>query len=279
MKEAAGERVGPHDWRNNRSGLHTATSAFASAKAALAHRGRSIAGCRVAIEGFGHVGAALAELLADAGASVVAVSTAAGAIYNAGGLDVRALRQLTAQGTLLNISHAESLPRHALLELQVDVLCPCARGGSIHSSNVTRVQASVVCAGANNPMTSDAELALHARGVVVPPDFINNSGGVLGGTLEYAGVSPTRAGRLITSAIEAAVRRLLQDADAAAVLPRALAEPVALARHARVRDAAERPNLRGRVVGLGLEWYRRGWIPEALVGAIAPVYLGRKLQA
>ena len=279
MIEALDQPVGPHDWRNNRSGLHTATSCIATVRAALAHRGRSLAGCRVAIEGFGHVGATLAGLLQDEGASVVAVSTAAGAIYNCDGLDVRGLRQSLLEGTAVNIPGAEMLPREALLELPVDLLCPCARGGSIHEGNAARITAPFVCAGANNPLTPGAEHMLWARGVVVPPDFISNSGGVLGGTLEYAGVSPARTSRLIARAIEPAVRRLLEDADAAAVAPRALAEPRALARHVRVRDAAERPTLRGHLVHIGLDWYRRGWLPGALVGAIAPAYLGRRLHA
>jgi glutamate dehydrogenase/leucine dehydrogenase len=233
----------------------------------------------VAIEGFGHVGATLAGLLRDEGAAIVAISTAAGAIYNSDGLDVHGLRQLTAEGLPVNFSAAEPLPREALLELPVDLLSPCARGGSIHAGNAARIAARFVCAGANNPLTPEAEQLLWARGVVVPPDFISNSGGVLGGTLEFAGVSPGRAGRLITGAIEPAVHQLLRDADAAAVMPRALAEPKALARHARVREAAERPNLRGQLVHLGLDWYRRGWLPAALVGAIAPAYLGRRLDA
>jgi glutamate dehydrogenase/leucine dehydrogenase len=279
MMETVNLGGGPHDWKNNRSGLHTATSVYGSARASLAHLGRSLERCRVAIEGFGHVGSALAELLHGGGATVVAISTAAGAIYNAHGFDVQQLRLHMSEGMPVSSAAGEALPREALLELPVDLLCPCARGGSIHAGNVARVQAAVVCAGANNPMTPEAERALWARGVVVPPDFINNSGGVLGGTLEYAAVSPARAGRLITNAIEGAVGRLLRDAEVAGVLPRALAEPIALARHARVRDAAERPTLPGRLVQVGLEWYRRGWVPESLVGAIAPTYLGRRLQS
>jgi glutamate dehydrogenase (NAD(P)+) len=279
MMETVDQRVGPHDWRSNRSGLHTATSCIATVRAALAHRGRSLAGCRVAIEGFGHVGATLAGLLQDEGALVVGISTAAGAIYNSHGLDVRALRQLALEGTPLNIPDAETIPREALLELPVELLCPCARGGSIHAGNAARVTARFVCAGANNPLTPEAERLLWTRGVVVPPDFISNSGGVLGGTLEYAAVSPSRAGQLIRRAIEPSVRRLLDDADVAVVTPRELAEPNALARHARAREAAEQPNLRGHLVNIGLDWYRRGWLPGALVGTIAPAYLARRLLA
>ena len=282
MMEASGCAVRARDWRSDRSGRHTATSCLASARAALAHRGRDLSGCRVAIEGFGHVGGSLAEQLRAAGASIVAISTSAGALYAPEGLDVQELRRLAARSgssVTLTYSRAERVPLDALLELPVDLLCPCARHSSVHGGNASRVSAPFVCAGANNPITPDAERTLWQRGVIVPPDFISNSGGVLGGTLEFAGVSAARAGRTVARVIEPAVRRLLAEADAAGVQPRSLAEPLALARHARVSAAAGRPNLPARVLNVGLDWYRRGWLPGVFVGAMAPVYLERRLQA
>jgi glutamate dehydrogenase/leucine dehydrogenase len=127
-------------------------------------------------------------------------------------------------------------------------------------------------------VTLDAEESLWRRGVVCAPDFVCNAGGVLGGTLEFAGVSERKTTLLIERVIEPAVATLLIDADAARVTPRAVAEPRALERHARVRADAARPRLAGRAVALGLEWYRRGWLPRTLVGAVAPSYLERRLH-
>jgi len=282
MLESLAIPVGTRDWRHERSGEYTATSCLAAARAVLAHRGANLAGSSVAIEGFGRVGSALARQMHAAGATLVAVSTSRGALYQRAGLDVPRLLALAAEvGSSLveRYPDAERLPRQELLELPVTLLCPCARRHSIHAGNVARVAARFVCSGANDPIAPEAEAALWKRGVSYPPDFISNCGGVLGGTLDFAGVARQRAQALIERVVEPAVTRLLADAERLATMPRTIAEPLALARHARVRAAAEQPGLAGRAVSLGLEWYRRGLLPSALVGALAAGYIERRLRA
>jgi glutamate dehydrogenase (NAD(P)+) len=281
MMQAIGHPIGPRDWRHNQSGHYTAVSCGSAARALLHHVGGSLSGCQVAIEGFGQVGSALAALLHGQGARVVAVSTSRGALYHPPGLDVpRLLRLATEAGSAMveRYPAAERLDRAALLELPVDLLCPCARYHSIRVGNAERVAARVVCAGANDPVEAEAEGVLHRRGIVYAPDFISNSGGVLGGTLEFAGVRPRRIASIIERHTARSVAALLEVAAREAVPPRALAEPLALARHERVRLAAEHPRFRDRALAVGLEWYRRGWLPKAVVGSIAPMFLERRLQ-
>jgi len=280
MMRSIGLRVGPREWRHNRSGHYAAVSCLAAGRAVRERLGASLSGCRVAIEGFGKVGSALAALLHGHGARVVAVSTARGAIYQPRGLDVERLLQLATEAGSAVVERypgAERLDRGALLELPVDMLCPCARYHSIHVENAKRVAARVVCAGANDPVEPEAEAILYRRGVVYPPDFVTNCGGVLGGTLEFAGVPGRRIVSLIERHTARSVAALLERADREAVLPRAVAEPVALARHERVQFAAAHPRLRDRALALGLEWYRRGWLPKSLVASIAPRYLETRL--
>ena len=77
----------------------------------------------------------------------------------------------------------------------------------------------------------------------------------------------------------ARVSGILEQASARGCSLRAVAEPEALERHARVRSSAENPSLTGRLVGLGLDFYRRGWIPKWLVGRFAPSYIRGLLDA
>ncbi len=282
MMQSARLPVARREWRHGQSGWHTASSCLAAARAALARQDRTIAGCRVAVEGFGQVGASLVSLLHEAGARVVGVSTSRGALYAEAGLDVpRLLRLASDAGSAIvdRYPEAERLPKEDLLTLPVDLLCPCARHSSIHEGNVARITAAVVCAGANDAVSPDAERTLWQRGVAIPPDFISNCGGVLGGTLDFAGVSPATTRAIIERTIQPAIRALLDDAEREGVAPRALAERAALARHARARAAAETPGLVGRVVSFGLDLYRRGWVPAPLMGAVAPGYLERGMRA
>jgi glutamate dehydrogenase/leucine dehydrogenase len=276
MMESLGVPVGPREWRANRSGQYTAHSCLASAQAIVARRGGSLAGCRVAIEGFGKVGSVVARLLHGRGARVVAVSTSRGALHREAGLDVERLARVAAErGSRFVEAEPDLIERSALLELPVDLLLPCARFHSIHAGNVGRVAARAVCAGANDPVSPEAERVLFERGVVCPPDFLTNCGGVLGGTLEFAGVAPARIGPLVEGAVQSYAASLLERSARQGVPPRRLAEEEALARHAAATHAAEHPSLGQRLVRLGLEGYRRGLVPEALVSRVAPRYLTR----
>jgi glutamate dehydrogenase (NAD(P)+) len=260
------------------SGLYTAYSVLATARALLAHLGRPLAGLAVAIEGFGSVGANAARLFAEAGARVVAVSTSRGALHDPRGLDVARLLERRARIGSRLVEGAEdvaTLPREALLELPVDLLCPCARFHGIAAENAERVQAAFVCAGANDPISPAAAARLFERGIDVVPDFVSNCGGVLGGTLEFFGVGPRRIRSAITEHLAEAVPPLLREASRRGVPVRTVAEPLALERHRAAKTAGEAPGPLGRALASGLECYRRGWLPRRAVAPWAGWYLGR----
>ncbi|WP_228479311.1 Glu/Leu/Phe/Val family dehydrogenase [Microbacterium atlanticum] len=140
-----------------------------------------------AVQGFGKVGAGAARLLADAGVRVVAVSDEYGAVYAAGGLDIRALEEhVRLTGTVTGFGGGEPLTGAALLELRVDVLAPCAIEGVLHAGNARRVQARIVVEGANGPTTPEADAILRARDVLVVPDILANAGGVIVSYFEWA---------------------------------------------------------------------------------------------
>lgn len=278
MMESIGATVQPRDWRTNRSGEHTARSVLATAIAVRERRGDRLSGCRVAIEGFGNVGSALGRLLHERGARVVAVSTSRGAVHCPDGLDVVRLAQRTAEiGSRVVEDGPGRIERAALLELPVDLLLPCARFHSIHAGNAARVAAAAICAGANDPVSPEAEAILAQRGVAYPPDFVSNCGGVLGGTLEFAGVTFEKIGALIEEHVHRVVLDLMARAERHGVPPRALAESDALERHAAVRTGAEHPDIVQRLVSMGLECHRRHWVPERLVAWLATRYVARRL--
>ena len=277
MMESIGAEVAARDWRANRSGEYTARSALATAMEVRERQSASLAGCRVAIEGFGKVGAALAMMLHDRGARVVAISTSRGALHAPDGLDVaRLARRAAAVGSRFVEDEPGRIERAALLELAVDVLFPCARFHSIDAANAPRVAAPAICAGANDPVSPEAEDVLRARGVVYPPDFVSNCGGVLGGTLEFAGVTAERIGALVEERVRREVLSLMSRAERRGVPARTLAESDALERHAAVRARIEHPDLAQRLISLAIEGYRRRWVPERVVALLAPRYVARK---
>lgn len=216
--------------------------------------------------------------MGSAGIKVVAISTSQGGLYNPRGLDVARLVRLTeeAGSRVVELYHdAEFVDREKLLELPVDILCPCARWNSLNMSNAPRIPAQVISPGANNPITPDAEHALFERGVLCLPDFVTNCGGVLGGTMEFASVSRGQITTFIDRHIGTHIAWILKEANTKSILPREVAVPLALHRFEQVQQSAEHPTPLGRLFSIGLEFYRRGWIPGSLVGPISLHYFKR----
>jgi len=280
MLNAVGIRVGRRDLQDNSSGFYTAHSVLAGVLQSAQHMGLNIPKCTAAIEGFGNVGRPLASLLRSAGIKIVAISTSRGALYDPQGLNVDRLVRLAkeAGSRVVDLYHdAEFVDREKLLELPVDILCPCARWNSLNMSNVHRILAKVICPGANNPVTPDAEQALFEREVLCLPDFVTNCGGVLGGTMEFASVSREGISTFINHHIGARIAWLLNEAKSKHQLPREVAVPFALRRFNHVARRAERPTPLSRLFNLGLAFYRHGWIPGRLVGSLSLRYFEKIL--
>ncbi|MEO3749591.1 Glu/Leu/Phe/Val dehydrogenase dimerization domain-containing protein [Streptomyces sp. B6B3] len=159
-----------------------------SADAAADHLARPLRGSRVAIQGFGAVGAAAARRFHELGAVVVAVSTAHGALHAPGGLDVEAALRaraefgdafVTAPAAAGALGPARPLPAGAELTVDCDVLVPAALQDVIDERTAGTIAAALVVEGANLPTSAAARAVLHERGVTVVPDFIANAGGVI----------------------------------------------------------------------------------------------------
>ena len=280
MLNAVGIRVGQRELQNNSSGYYTARSVLAGVVQSVHHIGLDLSRCTAAIEGFGNVGKSLAGLLASVGVRVVAISTSRGALYNPSGLEVNQLVRLTDKvgSRIVEIyPEAQFVDREDLLELPVDILCPCARCNSLNMSNVPRIAAKVICPGANNAITPEAERELFNRGVLCLPDFITNCGGVLGGTMEFASVKRERIATFIGHHIGARITWLLDEAKAESRLPREIAASLSLHRFKEIQQSVAHPTLLRRLFEVGLELYRGGWIPGTLVGALSLYYLRRTL--
>jgi glutamate dehydrogenase/leucine dehydrogenase len=280
MLNALRIRVCYRDLQDNSSGYYTALSVRAGVVQSAHHIGLNLYGATAAIEGFGNVGRPLAALLAGEGIDVVAISTSRGALYNPKGLHVGPLARLAeeAGSRVVELYHdAEFVDREKLLELPVDILCPCARWNSLNIDNAPRIPAKIICPGANNPITPDAEHALFQRGVLCLPDFVTNCGGVLGGTMEFASVSGEKISNFINHRIGMRIAWLLNEAKSKHQLPREVAASFALRRSARIAQSAERPTPISKLFNLGLECYRRGWIPGRLVAPLSLRYFEKTL--
>ena len=136
--------------------------------------------CTVAVQGFGNVGSTAAELLAEQGCTVVAVSDITGGYYNEKGLDINELRHYTQKndGTLEGYPHADPMTNEELLTLDADVLVPAAKEDQIDADIAEATGARIIAEGANGPTLPEADEVLQEKGVLVVPDILANAGGV-----------------------------------------------------------------------------------------------------
>src|SRR5947209_12389082 len=170
-------------------GRHEATArgcVFAIRAAAKA-RGIELSKATVAVQGFGNAGSIAAELLAEKGTKVIAVSDSHGGAVNPKGLDLAAITaHKNKTGSVAGFKKAEAISSAAVLELDCDVLVPAALENQITLENAARVRAKIVAEAANGPTTPGADRILYKNDVWVIPDILANAGGVTVSYFEWS---------------------------------------------------------------------------------------------
>jgi glutamate dehydrogenase (NAD(P)+) len=161
----------------------------------------------------------------------VAASDTRGTVHDPAGLDVAQLIELKAAGkSVCEHDAGAKLDREAVVDVECDIWIPAARPDVVNEDNVGRLRTKLVLQGANIPFSPGAEDALHARGVLVVPDFIANAGGVICAAMEYRGATESQAFQTIEEKIRTNVEAVLSDATARRVTPRQAAMRLAAAR-------------------------------------------------
>jgi len=146
---------------------------------ALQDRNQSFSDITIAVQGFGNVGSNAARLIADRGATIVAVADHTGGVANPDGLDIPALIDWTAEhGGVNGFSGGDAFDGAEIITWDADVLIPAALEGAITEDNAGDVRASIVVEAANAPTTPGADAILNDRGIFVIPDILANAGGV-----------------------------------------------------------------------------------------------------
>lgn len=144
-----------------------------------------IKGSRVIIQGFGNAGSYLAKYLHDAGATIAGISDAYGALYDPDGLPVEyMLNRRDSFGTVTSLFEG-TISNAELLEQECDILVPAAVSGQITKENAHNVKASIIVEAAGGPITLEAGKILDGMGVLVVPDVLAGSGGIVVSYFEW----------------------------------------------------------------------------------------------
>ncbi|GII32610.1 Glu/Leu/Phe/Val family dehydrogenase [Planotetraspora mira] len=213
------------------SSILTAFGVFQGMLAAAEHvyGAPSLKGRRVGVEGVGKVGHRLVDHLIEEGAEVV--------ICDVNDIAVDHVRRRHPSIDVV----ADAV---ALSSADIDVYAPCALGGALDDATVARLNAKIVCGGANNQLAHpgvDKQLA--ERGIAYAPDYVVNSGGVIQVADEIEGFNMARA-RARAAKIFDTTSKIFKLADEEGVPPSAAADRLAERRMSEI----------GRLRGI---WLRR----------------------
>jgi glutamate dehydrogenase len=145
---------------------------------AVKRQGIPLEGARIIIQGFGNAGSFLAKLMDEAGAKVIGISDAYGAIYNPDGLNINYLLDRRDSFGMVTPLFEGTITNEELLELECEVLVPAAVSNQITAENAHNIKAKIIVEAANGPTTLEATRILTERGILIVPDVLAGTGGV-----------------------------------------------------------------------------------------------------
>ncbi len=140
---------------------------------------------RVIIQGFGNVGSYLARYLDELGAKVIGIGDMLGGLYDENGLDIPYLLENRDSFGIISNRFNSSISNQDLLEKECDVLIPAAISGVINKYNASKLNCNIIIEAANGPTTKEALNILDEREILVVPDILANSGGVIVSYFEW----------------------------------------------------------------------------------------------
>lgn len=159
----------------------------------------SLAGKRILIQGTGHVGKALIEMLQKAGAEILFSEVAEAAINHF--RDERGLQFVSPD---------------RLYDTPCDIFSPCALGGILNQNTISRLKCRAVVGSANNQLTNPADAEqLRERDILYAPDIAVNIGGLMSIIgMEVEGWSKDEAFERVSHIVDRTLRQVYELATA-----------------------------------------------------------------
>lgn len=142
------------------------------------------------VQGFGNVGSYACLKLFEKGVKIVSIAghdkDQEFAIYSEEGIDVLKLIEFRKrERDIRKFSGVKVISMDEFWRLKTDLLIPAALESVVNSSNAHLINAKAIIEAANGPVTYEADEILKDRGIIVVPDILANSGGVIVSYFEW----------------------------------------------------------------------------------------------
>ena len=147
----------------------------------------SLKGKTFIIQGFGNVGKYAAKVLESFGMKLIAVGDHEAYVYNKDGIKVQDLEgHIETEGSLKGFwgptngyYNAELITIDDFFKIKTDVIIPAALEMQIDETRAKNIDCQLIVEGANGPTTEKADKILQDKNIMIVPDILANSGGVL----------------------------------------------------------------------------------------------------
>ena len=166
----------------------TGTGLFYIAEAICKKNSLNLPDLTIVIQGFGKVGSVIAEELYNIGCKVIAIADSSTGLYCNDGLNIKELIEWRNDQKQLKDYKKKSvniIPNTEIFNIKCHILIPAAIENQITKENANIIDCKIILEGANGPTTPDADEILDKKGIIVVPDILANSGGVLVSYFEY----------------------------------------------------------------------------------------------
>ena len=133
---------------------------------------------KISIQGIGHVGTYLVELLHKEGAKLYISD-----------IDEEKLKSVAKKYA------CEVVNNDNIYELEVDIFAPCAMGGIINDTTIPKLKCAIIAGAANNQLEKEKKhgKALLDKGILYAPDYVINAGGIINIYNELQGYNHEKA--------------------------------------------------------------------------------------
>jgi glutamate dehydrogenase/leucine dehydrogenase len=222
----------PHEFGSTGFGVAQA------AKIAAELLGIDIKKAKVAIHGFGNVGTFTFKYLTRMGAKIIGLANLSATIFEKDGFDEEIIEKIAEKkGRLTDYPKGKRIKAEDFWGLPVDILIPASVTDVINEKNKNKIKAKIIVEAGNIPMSEKIERGLSKKGILIVPDFVANSGGVISSYSEYRGYHPTRMFELVEEKIAKNTGLVLKEALKKKINPREVALKIAMK---RVREATKK---------------------------------------
>lgn len=196
----------PHEFGSTGFGVAEAT------KIAAEISGINIKGAKIAIHGFGNVGTFAYKYLTQMGANVIVIGNRSGAVFAENGFDPKIMDEMISNTKyIIDYPKGKKISVDDFWRVPTDILIPASITDIINDKNKDGIKTKIIVEAGNIPMRENIEEEFFKKGILIVPDFVANSGGVISSYAEHRGLHPRKMFDLISEKISKVTKSVLKE--------------------------------------------------------------------